>query len=177
MASDARGLRDLTLWETNDGGAVNFHMVRQARPCRGVPAVAGITVAEVEELQEGWEQGFADGKGERDALRRERDEARAERDNVSVEAHHWMGQAARYREALEAARAALGLPAPHVALAERIIREALERITAAHVAGASAGELADRARAALHQIEAAIHIGKGLALHEVQELRRAVSDE
>lgn len=31
--------------------------------------------------------------------------------------------------------------------------------------------------AALHQIEAAIHIGKGLALHEVQELRRAVSDE
>lgn len=30
--------------------------------------------------------------------------------------------------------------------------------------------------AALHQIEAAIHIGKGLALHEVQELRRAVSD-
>lgn len=28
-------------------------------------------------------------------------EARAERDNVSVEAHHWMGQAARYREALE----------------------------------------------------------------------------
>lgn len=28
----------------------------------------------------------------------ERDEARAERDNVSVEAHHWMGQAARYRE-------------------------------------------------------------------------------
>lgn len=31
--------------------------------------------------------------------------------------------------------------------------------------------------AALHQIEAAIRIGKGLALHEVQELRRAVSDE
>lgn len=30
--------------------------------------------------------------------------------------------------------------------------------------------------AALHQIEAAIRIGKGLALHEVQELRRAVSD-
>lgn len=30
--------------------------------------------------------------------------------------------------------------------------------------------------AALHQIEAAIHIGKGLSLHEVQELRRAVSD-
>lgn len=42
---------------------------------------------------------------------------------------HERSQAARYREALEAARAALGLPAPHVALAERIIREALERIT------------------------------------------------
>lgn len=62
---------------------------------------------------------------------------------------HERSQAARYREALEAARAALGLPAPHVALAERIIREALERITAAHVAGASAGELADRARGVL----------------------------
>lgn len=32
---------------------------------------------------------------------RERDEARAERDNLSVEAHHWMGEAVRYREALK----------------------------------------------------------------------------
>lgn len=66
MASDARGLRDLTLPS-------------------GRPVVVGITVAQIE---------------------------------------HERSQAARYREALE-------------------------RITAAHVAGASAGELADRARGVL----------------------------
>lgn len=97
MASDARGLRDLTLWETNDGGAVNFHMVRQARPCRGVPAVLGITVAEIEESKAECREALE--RMERAV--RDRDEARAERDNISVEAHHWMAEAARCRKAVE----------------------------------------------------------------------------
>lgn len=35
------------------------------------------------------------------SFQRERDEARAERDNISVEAHHWMAEAARCRKAVE----------------------------------------------------------------------------
>lgn len=262
MASDARGLRDLTLWETNDGGAVNFHTVRQARPCRGVPAVLGITVAEIEESKaecrealERMERAVRDrdeARAERDqaraeakqdvvrcewcrerillrrdesdvfdvepllgaevddarpgrsrhfrgglieddhvyaALMRERDEARAEaarlkstlvsdlarlrgllheidavldRSGISRvdDAGHEDGRVARLERALAATDpvdgAATVSEANDLALAlaaasERADRyqEALERITAAHIAGASAGELADRARATL----------------------------
>lgn len=70
---------------------------------------------------------------------------------------HERSQAARYREALERIMrdepiGAHEVPVPlDVLVAElrAIAREALERITAAHVAGASAGELADRARGVL----------------------------
>lgn len=119
VASDVRGLRDLTLWETNDGGAVNFHMVRQARPCRGVPAVLRITVAEIEESKaecrealERMERAVRD----RDEARGERDEARAKVEalrDAEGEAYHAGLRAAtrerdearadecdRYREAL-----------------------------------------------------------------------------
>ena len=78
VASDARGLRDLTLWETNDGGAVNFHTVRQARPCREVPAVLGITVAEIEKLRQDALSAWLD----RAAAERERDQARAEAEEL-----------------------------------------------------------------------------------------------
>ena len=129
MASDATGLRDVLVGVDRE------------------PAVLGITVAEIEESKaecrealERMERAVRD----RDEARGERDEARAERDNVSVEAHHWMGQAARYREALE-------------------------RITAAHVAGASAGELADRARGVLRG--GGGHDGEQAAVLERDEAR------
>lgn len=94
-------MRDVPLYE-HPGGMLSTARLPLAQP---VPAVVGVTVAEVkQEYQAGWQEGIAEGKEERDALRRERDEARAERDNLSTEAHHWMREAARCREALERQR-------------------------------------------------------------------------
>ena len=61
-------------------------------------------------------------------------EARAERDNVSVEAHHWMGQAARYREALER----IAAKDPKFSAASHIARGALKRRTRAAASSAVA---------------------------------------
>lgn len=76
-------------------------------------------------------------------LRRERDEARAERDNLSVEAHHWMGEAARCREALERITALAFDPGDRNDLAAAMAREALRGISGAEV------EAAEIAREAL----------------------------
>ena len=51
MASDATGLRDVTLYEHEDGIALAFPQPDEGSSWHAVPAVVGITVAEVERLQ------------------------------------------------------------------------------------------------------------------------------
>lgn len=124
VASDARGLRDLTLWETNDGGAVNFHMVRQARPCRGVPAVLRITVAEIEESKAECREALE--RMERAV--RDRDEARGERDEARAEVAALLVQLSEARDELDALRELADAAARRLALREAVAMP--ERVTA-----------------------------------------------
>lgn len=127
VASDVRVLRDVLVGVGRE------------------PAVLGITVAGIEMRCATLKDRANRAVRERAEMLDQRDEARRERDEARELAAKLKQGVDTWRESYCRADAALAEARVEAAR----YREALERITAAHVAGASAGELADRARGVL----------------------------